>query len=110
MLTNAAAIDRLFHALSDPTRRAIIDRLSRNPVAASQLAAPLRISVPAVMQHLKVLETSGLVRTEKVGRVRTCRIDPHGMSAAERWISDRRSMWERKLDRLGVLLAEADGE
>ena len=101
-------IDRLFHALGDPTRRAIMEKLSAGPVSVSQLAEPLDITLAAVVQHLQVLEDSGLVQTEKVGRVRTCRIEPAGLSAAEQWIADRRSMWERRLDRLGNLLAEPD--
>jgi DNA-binding transcriptional ArsR family regulator len=101
-------IDRIFHALGDPTRRAIMEKLSAGPVSVSQLAEPLDITLAAVVQHLQVLEDSGLVQTEKVGRVRTCRIEPAGLSAAEQWIADRRSMWERRLDRLGNLLAEPD--
>jgi DNA-binding transcriptional ArsR family regulator len=101
-------IDRVFHALGDPTRRAILDKLSHGPVSVSRLAEPLAITLAAVVQHLQVLEESGLVQTEKLGRVRTCRIEPSGLSAAEEWISDRRSMWERRLDRLGDLLAEPD--
>ncbi len=100
------SIDRVFHALGDPTRRAIVERLSEGPVAASHLAPPLKITVAAVVQHLQILEKSGLVRTTKIGRVRTCRIETAGLSAAERWIEERRSMWERRFDRLGDLLAE----
>ncbi len=98
-------IDRLFHALGDPRRRRMLERLSRGPISVSLLAAPLGITLAAVVQHLQVLEESGLVKTEKVGRVRTCRIEPTGLSAAEQWINDRRTMWERRLDRLGDLLA-----
>ena len=101
-------IDRVFHALGDPTRRAILDRLSKGPLSVSRLATPLDITVTAVVQHLRVLEESGLVRTEKVGRVRTCRIETTGFSVLEQWIGDHRSMWERRLDRLGDLLAESD--
>jgi DNA-binding transcriptional ArsR family regulator len=101
-------IDRVFHALGDPTRRAIVERLSEAPVSATRLAAPLNITVAAVVQHLQILEKSGLVRTTKVGRVRTCRIEPAGLSVAERWIEDRRSTWEKRLDRLGELLGEPD--
>ena len=103
-------IDRLFHALGDPTRRAILDRLSEGPLSVSRLATPLEITVTAVAQHLQVLEESGLVRTEKLGRVRTCRIETAGFSALERWVRDHRSMWERRLDRLDDLLAEEDEE
>ena len=97
-------IDRVFHALGDPTRRAIVERLSAGPLTVSRLAEPLAIPLAAVVQHLQVLEASGLVQTEKVGRVRTCRVEPAGLSAAEQWIADRRSLWENRLDRLGDLL------
>ena len=97
-------IDGIFHALGDPTRRAIMERLSHGPISVSQLAEPLHITLAAVVQHLQVLEESGLVATEKVGRVRTCRIEPSGLSAATQWLADRRSTWERRLDRLGDLL------
>jgi DNA-binding transcriptional ArsR family regulator len=101
-------IDRVFHALGDPSRRAIMEKLSEGPLSVSRLAEPLDITLAAVVQHLQVLEESGLVQTEKVGRVRTCRIETAGLSAAEKWIGDRRSMWERRFDRLGDLLAEPD--
>jgi DNA-binding transcriptional ArsR family regulator len=101
-------IDRVFHALGDPTRRAIVEKLSEGPLSVSRLAAPLDITLTAVVQHLRVLEETGLVHTEKVGRVRTCRIETAGFSVLERWIRDRRSLWERRLDRLGDLLAESD--
>jgi len=101
-------IDRVFHALGDPSRRAILEKLSEGPISVSRLAEPLDITLAAVMQHLQVLEESGLVQTEKIGRVRTCRIEPAGLSVAEQWIGDRRSIWERRLDRLGDLLAEPD--
>lgn len=101
-------IDRVFHALGDPSRRAIVEKLSEGPLSVSRLSAPLAITLAAVVQHLQVLEKSGLVQTEKVGRVRTCRIEPAGFSVAEQWISERRSTWERRLDRLGDFLAEPD--
>ena len=101
-------VDRVFHALGDATRRAIVDKLSHGPQTVSGLAAPFDITLTAVVQHLQVLEESGLVATEKVGRVRTCRLDPAGFSALEQWIRDRRSLWERRLDRLGELLAEEE--
>jgi DNA-binding transcriptional ArsR family regulator len=101
-------IDRVFHALGDPTRRAIVERLSEQPLSVSRLALPLAITLAAVVQHLQVLEKSGLVRTEKVGRVRTCRIESDGLSVAEKWIGERRAVWERRFDRLGDLLAEPD--
>jgi DNA-binding transcriptional ArsR family regulator len=101
-------ISRVFHALGDPTRRAIMEKLSEGPISVSRLAAPLAITLAAVVQHLQVLEESGLVQTEKLGRVRTCRIEPAGLSVAEQWIDERRLMWERRFDRLGELLAEPD--
>lgn len=104
------ALDRVFHALADPTRRVLIERLSRGPASVSELAAPLEITLAAVVQHLHVLEDSGVVKTEKVGRVRTCRLEPKGLRAAESWIAERRASWERKLDRLGDFLEEQDKE
>jgi DNA-binding transcriptional ArsR family regulator len=101
-------IDRIFHALGDPSRRAILEKLSEGPISVSRLAEPLDITLAAVVQHLQVLEESGLVQTEKIGRVRTCRIDSAGLSAAQRWIGERRSLWERGLDRLGEFLAEQE--
>ncbi|MGA8103975.1 MAG: metalloregulator ArsR/SmtB family transcription factor [Candidatus Acidiferrales bacterium] len=108
MLSQRVHVDRVFHALGDPTRRAIVEKLSAGPISVSRLAKPLAITLAAVVQHLQVLEKSGLVRTEKVGRVRTCSIEPRGLTVAERWIEDRRSLWERRFDRLGDLLAEGD--
>ena len=102
----AGALDRVFQALADPSRRAMIERLSRGPASVSELARPFAMSLPAVVQHLQVLEASGLVTSEKVGRVRTCRIVPEALSAAEQWINERRMLWERRLDRLGAYLAE----
>jgi DNA-binding transcriptional ArsR family regulator len=101
-------ISRVFHALGDPTRRAIVEKLSERPQSVSALAEPLAITLTAVAQHLQVLEDSGLVRTEKLGRVRTCQLENTGFAALERWIKDRRSMWERSLDRLGELLEEEE--
>jgi DNA-binding transcriptional ArsR family regulator len=105
VLNHSAALDRAFQALADPTRRAMVERLAKGPASVSDLAKPLAMSLPAVLQHLAVLEGSGLVRTQKSGRVRTCRVDPDALSFAERWINDRRSEWERRLDRLGDYLA-----
>ena len=95
-----------FQALSDPTRRAMVDRLSRGPASVSELAEPFPMSMSAVVQHLKILEASGLVASEKRGRVRTCRVDALALSAAERWINQRRQSVERSLDRLGAFLDE----
>ena len=100
MPNRSAALDLAFQALADPTRRRIVARLSRGPASVSELAEPLPMSLPAVLQHLQMLEASGLVQSEKKGRVRTCRIEPKALSAAERWIADQRSLWEGRLDRL----------
>jgi DNA-binding transcriptional ArsR family regulator len=98
-------VDVVFHALSDANRRSMIDRLLDGPASVSELARPLAISLPAVVQHLHVLEASGVVSSHKAGRVRTCEIEPLALSAAERWISERRATWEARLDRLGEFLA-----
>jgi DNA-binding transcriptional ArsR family regulator len=110
MVNQSAAVDRLFQALADPTRRGMVDRLSRGPASVSALAKPLRMSLPAVMQHLQVLEASGLVRSEKVGRVRTCRLEPKALRTVEQWITERRVSWERRLDRLGEYLVGQEGD
>jgi len=104
-MLNQSKLDAVFHALTDPGRRRMLEQLSRGPATVSELAAPLPMSLPAVVQHLQVLEASGLVRSEKVGRVRTCRIEPRALSLAERWINQRRTTWERRLDRLGEYLS-----
>ena len=98
--------ERVFHALGDPTRRAMLETLSNGPVSVSRLAEPLRLTLAAVVQHVQILEDSGLVQTEKVGRVRTCRLEPQGFTVAEQWIRDRRTIWESRLDRLGEILSE----
>lgn len=97
-------LDRMFEALADPTRRAIVEQLSRGPASVSALAAPLPMSLPAVVQHLQVLEQSGLVKTQKIGRTRTCTIDAGALSQVEQWINDRRTGWEKRFDRLGAFL------
>lgn len=99
----------MFQALADPTRRSVVARLSRGAASVSELARPLDMSLPAVVQHLQVLEASGLVRSEKVGRVRTCRIEPGALRMAQEWIAGRRARWERRLDRLGAYRAEQEG-
>ncbi|WP_332657859.1 ArsR/SmtB family transcription factor [Brevundimonas sp.] len=110
MLQHQPSLDLAFQALSDPTRRAMVERLSRGPASVSELAAPLPMSMSAVVQHLKILEASGLVASEKTGRIRTCRVDPRALGAAERWINDRRQTVERRLDRLGAFLDETRDE
>ena len=106
MLNQSPTLDLTFQALGDPTRRALIERLSRSPASVSELARPLPMSLPAVMQHLAVLESSGLVVSEKTGRVRTCRIEPRALGLAQEWINARRAEWEKRLDRLGNYLEE----
>jgi DNA-binding transcriptional ArsR family regulator len=114
MLNQSLDLDRMFHALADPARRAMIERLSLGPAPVSELARPLPMSLPAAMQHLGVLEAAGLVRSEKAGRVRTCAIAPGALGQMEHWINSRRIEWERRLDRLGDYLntqeTEGDGD
>src|SRR5450830_1162338 len=110
MLNQQASLDLMFQALADPSRRIMVERLSRGPASVSELAKPLTMSLPAVVQHLQVLESSGLIRTEKIGRVRTCRLEPASLGAAEHWITERRTTWERRLDRLGDYLADSTDE
>jgi DNA-binding transcriptional ArsR family regulator len=105
-MLNHSDADVVFHALSDPTRRHIVEQLGEGPATVSQLAAPLPMSLPAVVQHLQVLEASGLVETEKIGRVRTCRLVVKRLDTVQDWIDARRRTWERRLDRLGDYLAE----
>ncbi|MEA3031928.1 MAG: hypothetical protein QOJ53_1996 [Sphingomonadales bacterium] len=106
MLNESARLDLAFQALADPTRRGMLARLSRAPASVSELAAPYRMSLPAVMQHLQMLEASGLVRSEKKGRVRTCRLEPKALASAETWIAEQRALWEGRLDRLEDFLAD----
>ena len=110
MLNQSSDLDLLFHALADPARRAMVERLSRGPAAVSELARPLPMSLPSVMQHLGVLEAAGLVRSEKLGRVRTCAIEPAALSLAEQWINARRIEWDQRLDRLGDYLKSLENE
>jgi DNA-binding transcriptional ArsR family regulator len=104
MLDRTADLDRVFQALADPGRRVMVERLSQGPASVSELARPLAMSLAAVLQHVQVLEASGLVRSQKAGRTRTCRINPAVLRSAEQWISERRALWERRLDRLGEYL------
>jgi len=104
-------LDLTFRALADPTRRSIVERLSRGQASVSELAQPYGMSLPAIVQHLAMLEESGLVRSEKIGRVRTCRIEPAALSLAEQWFNQRREEWDERLDRLGEHLKRfPDGE
>ncbi len=103
-------VDRVFAALGDPTRRAILERMSKNPIPASQLVKPLGMTLAGVVQHLQVLEACGLIHSRKVGRVRTCRIEPKGLTLATQWLADRQAQWERRLDALAELLDEGDDD
>ncbi len=107
MLQSQPGLDRLFHALADPTRRAIVERLGAGPAAISDLAEPLAMTLTGVLQHLAVLEESGLVRTRKEGRRRICAVEPAAMRSIEDWIQHRRAQWDQRLDRLGDVLAGA---
>jgi DNA-binding transcriptional ArsR family regulator len=110
MLNQEKRLDLVFQALAVPARRVMVERLSRGPASVTELAEPLNMSLPAVLQHLQVLEASGLVRSKKDGRVRTCRIEPMALQAGENWIAGRRANWERRLDRLAKHLGEADDQ
>ena len=109
MLDQAADLDQLFRALADPSRRAMVERLTVGPASVSELGRPLAMSLAAVVQHVQVLEASGLVQTHKAGRTRTCTINPAALRTAETWITERRTLWERRLDRLGDYLSGGAG-
>ena len=102
------SLDRVFHALSDPTRRRMIERLAKKPESVSSLAEPLDMTLAAVVQHVQVLEESGVVKTEKLGRVRMCRLEPKALTSAEKWFHDRRALWEHRFDLLEELLNETE--
>jgi DNA-binding transcriptional ArsR family regulator len=109
MLDHQETLDRVFHALADPGRRRMVERLSQGPASVTELGRPLTMSLAAVVQHVQVLEASGLIRTQKAGRTRTCSIEPAALRSAESWITDRRTLTERRLDRLGEYLASTPG-
>jgi DNA-binding transcriptional ArsR family regulator len=108
MINQSADVDRLLHALADPTRRQIVERLGSGPASVTALAAPLPMSLPGVVQHLRVLEESGLIASQKVGRVRTCSLDLERLETVQAWITARRATWDRRLDRLGDVLTGDD--
>lgn len=110
VVNQSGELDRAFHALADPSRRLIVERLSRGPASVSELAHPLAMSLPAVMQHLQVLEACSLIGSEKAGRVRTCHIEPDMLRRVEQWVTQQRTAWERRLDQLGDYLAAAQQE
>jgi DNA-binding transcriptional ArsR family regulator len=110
MLDYAPDLDHVFQALADPGRRLMVERLSRGPASVSELGRPLDMSLAAVLQHVQVLEASGLIRSQKAGRTRTCSINPAALRSAEDWIAGRRTIVERHLDRLGEYLEQAAGQ
>ena len=110
MLQYTPNLDLAFQALADPARRGMLERLTLGPASVSELARPFDMTLSAIVQHLKVLEAGGLVRTQKVGRVRTCQIEPSALSAAEQWISQRRTTWEQRFDRLEQYLEDTADE
>jgi DNA-binding transcriptional ArsR family regulator len=107
--TTTDLLDRTFHALADSSRRSIIVRLTEGPASVSELAEPLEMSLSAVVQHIEVLQKSGIVRSEKVGRVRTCQLEPAPMRAVEQWIAQHRRVWEGRHDHLGDILKATYG-
>lgn len=110
MLNQSAGLDLAFQALADPSRRAMVSRLARGEASVGELARPLTMSLPAVLQHLAVLEAAGLVASRKAGRVRLCRIEAAALRAAEGWMAARLAEWEGRLDRLGAYLEELKQE
>jgi DNA-binding transcriptional ArsR family regulator len=110
MVNRLIEYDQVFHALADSSRRSMVERLTHGTASVSELAQPLSMSLAAVVQHLGVLESAGIVATEKVGRVRVCRLAPRGLQPAEGWLASQRAEWERRLDRLGELLATPDDD
>jgi DNA-binding transcriptional ArsR family regulator len=106
MTNHLASLDRVFHALSDPTRRAIVSRLIRGAASVSELARPFAMAMPTLLQHLRVLEESGLIRTEKIGRVRTCEMEPASLGPAETWLAQQRAIWEGRLERMEAYVAD----
>jgi DNA-binding transcriptional ArsR family regulator len=106
MPNKQSQLDHVFHALADATRRAVLERLSRGPASVTELAERFEMALPSFVQHLKVLEQSGLIRSQKVGRVRTCRIAARRMKSAEGWLAEQRELWERRLDQLDDYVLE----
>ncbi|MGJ4746927.1 ArsR/SmtB family transcription factor [Leptospira sp. SA-E8] len=107
-MLNNSSLDRIFYALSDPTRRDIVERLSKKSASVSELASPLDMSMAAVVQHVQILEESGLIKTQKIGRVRSCRVETNSLELIENWLNQRRKFWERNLDRLGEFLEKTE--
>jgi DNA-binding transcriptional ArsR family regulator len=108
MLERLDGLDRVFHALAEPSRRGLVERLSTGPASVTELAAPLPITLAAVLQHVQILEAAGIVRTEKVGRVRRCRLEPARLRPVEHWIAERMANWQEAFDRLGDVIARSE--
>lgn len=106
LVSPAKQVDRVFHALGDPTRRSMLEQLTPGPLSVSKLAEPLHMTLAAVVQHLQILEEAGLVSTQKTGRVRTCALNPAGLTTAQTWLAARRTVWETRFDRLADLLGD----
>jgi DNA-binding transcriptional ArsR family regulator len=109
-MENYSALDTTFHALADPTRRAVVQRLGRGPASVSDLAEPFEMALPSFMKHISVLEASGLIKSKKVGRIRTCHLQPKKLAAVERWFAQQRTLWSSRYENLDTLLAQMDGE
>jgi DNA-binding transcriptional ArsR family regulator len=110
MTADPVNLDRLFHALADPSRRRMVDRLSRGPASVKELAAPLSMALPSVLKHLRVLEAGGIVLSQKLGRVRTFRIEPQALATIEEWVVERKATWNDQFDRLEAYLADGPDE
>ena len=104
MANQQTALDTVFHALADPTRRAVVSRLLTGAAPVKRLSEPFEMGLPAFLKHLSVLEASGLIHTEKQGRVRTCRVDAARLAAAEGWLSEQRAIWQGRTDRLAAFV------
>lgn len=109
-MDNYTDLDPVFHALADPTRRAVVQRLARGPAPVGELAAPFNMALPSFMKHLGVLETAGLISSAKAGRVRTCALNREKFAAAERWFDEQRAIWESRYSNLDELLTTLKGE
>ena len=110
MGNNYAALDTVFHALADPTRRAVIQRLGQGPATVSELAEPIDMALPSFVKNIAVLEASGLIGSKKIGRIRTCTLKPRKLAAAERWFGEQRALWESRYNNLDNLLSGLSGE
>ena len=110
MPNQTETLDNVFHALADPTRRAVLHQLSSGDASVSELAKPHKMALPSFLQHIQVLEESGLIRSKKTGRVRTCHMEPKQLSKAERWIAQQKEIWEGRLDRMEAYLSELQGK